>query len=187
MTVLARLSLLFLATMTGSIPAAETLPEPPELSALRRDFDRRKAEAVRPVFSWYETELNRIERSFTARGNLDGALAIRREREFSRADQAAISPVAFKALLDDTRWRWNGSLPQDITFKRDGFIECHDWTRQGFALKWQVTGANQVAYTITKGPSMVGKEAVMTFARDLNSFTGTHTDGTQINTSPRLK
>ena len=180
------LPLALLATTIGSTFAAEPT-EFPELSALRRDFEKRKSEAVRPVFSWYETELNRIERSFTVRGNLDAALAVRKEREISRSEQAAISPVAFKTLLDDTRWRWNGSVPQDITFKRDGFLECQEWARQGFVLKWQVAGANTVTYTIVKGPTAVGKEVVLTFSRDLNSFTGVNNDGLPINASPRLK
>ncbi len=181
------LILAFLATTIGPLHAAEPATEPAELSALRRDFEKRKSEAVRPVFSWYDAELSRLERSFTVRGNLDAALAIRKEREYSRSDQAAISPAAFKALLDDTRWRWNGSVPQDITFKRDGFLECEEWARQGFTLKWQVTGTNSVTYTIVKGPTAVGKEVVLTFAKDLNSFTGTNNDGLPINSSPRLK
>jgi hypothetical protein len=180
-------ALAFLALVSGAIFAADPPAEPAELSALRRDFDKRRAEAVRPVFSWYESELYRLERSFTTRGNLDAALAVRKERELSHGSQAQVSPVAFKAQLDDTRWRWNGASPVDITFKRDGFVDCPEWNRQGYVIRWQPTGANVVTYTVVKGPANVGQDAVLTFAPDLKSFQGVNADGNPINLSPRLK
>jgi hypothetical protein len=174
---------LFAGWSTAS--AAEASGEAPEVAALRREFDKRKTEAIRPVFNWYEGELSRLERSFTTRGNLDAALAVRAEREASHLSLAQISVQAFKAVVDDSSWRWNGST--ELTFRRDGVVDCPEWGRLGYVMRWQVVSPLVVTYSILKGPANVGKDVKLTFAPDLKTFQGINADGSPINSSPRLK
>lgn len=181
------LTLALLATTIGPILAVEPAPEPPELSALRREFEKRTSEALRPVYTWYEGELGRLERSSTTRGNLDAALAARQERERFKSDQAQSTPSALKAALDDTRWRFNGDDTQQIVFKKDGFIECTAWGRAGYSHRWQVAGPHTVTYTVVRGPTAVGKQGTLVFAPDLKSFEGSNPEGVKIATSTRLK
>jgi hypothetical protein len=180
------ITLILLALVAATAFPAEPT-DPAELSALRKELDRRRTDALRPISTWYESELDRLERSLTARGNLDGALAVRAEREQSRAEQAMMSPGAFKAALEDTRWRFNADENLQIVLKKDGFIECGTWTRLGFAHRWQVSGPNTVTYTVVRGPSAVGKQGSLVFAPDLKSFAGTTPDGNKIAPSPRVK
>ena len=177
------LTLFFLATTLGSIRAAEPAPEPAELGVLRRDFEKRKTDALRPVLSWYESELNRLERSFAVRSNLDAALAVRTERE--RQGPGGASEL--KEMIADTQWQWNGSPPVPIIFRSNGILECDAWNRAGYVLKWKVTAPNIVTYTVLKGPVDAGKEIKLTFAPDFKTFHGRNADGSPIHPSPRIK
>ena len=179
--------LLALILSCGTFHGFAAEPEPAEITALRREFERRKADALRPVTTWYEGELSRLERSLTVRGNLDAALATRTERAAARSVLAQVSPPAFKAALDDSVWKWNGAAPTEITFRRDGVLECADWGRVGYHIKWQVTAPLVVTYSILKGPANVGQDVKLIFTPDLTSYQGTNADGTPIKPSPRVK
>lgn len=182
-----RLSLTLLATMICLLSAAEPTSDNPELIALRREFEKRTSDALRPVFTWYEGELGRLERSATTRGNLDAALAVRQERERFKADQAQSTPSALKAALDDTRWQFNGDDNIQIVFKKDGLIECTSWSRAGWSHRWQVSGTNTVTYVVVRGPYAIGKQGTLIFTPDLKSFQGNAPDGGKIAPSTPVK
>lgn len=162
-------------------------PEAPEATMLRREFEKRTGDALRPIYTWYDGELGRLERSFTTRGNLDAALAVRQERDRFKAEQSQTNQSALKLALEDTRWRFNGDDTLHIVLKKDGFIGCAAWERMGYFHRWQVVGPNTLAYTVVRGPASVGKRGTLVFAPDLQSFEGTNPDGVKVNSSARLK
>lgn len=177
---------LFAATL-GSVPGAEPPPESPEFGAVRREFEKRTGDALRPVYSWYEGELERLERSFTTRGNLDGALYARQERERFKSEQAQTTPGALKVALDDSRWKYNGDENTQLVFKKDGNVECAPWARVGWAHRWQASGPKTVTCTVLRPAPWTGKQWTLTFSPDLKSFEGTAVDGAKISPSPRVK
>ena len=176
--------------LAGARPVFSDAAEPvesPELTALRREFEKRTNDALRPIYSWYDAELGRLEHSITGRGNLDAALAVRQEHDRFKAEQALMTPAAFKLALEDTRWRFNGDDTLHIVFKKDGFIGCAAWEKLGYSHKWQVAGPRTISFTVVRGPTSVGKRGTLVFAPDLQSFEGTNPDGVKVNASPRLK
>lgn len=182
-----RLLLTLLSTACSLLNAVEPPGDRPELSALWQEYEKRTGEALRPVYMRHENELGRLERSATTRGNLDTALAARKERERFKADQAQLTQSALRTALEDTRWKFNGEDALQIVFKKDGFFDCAAWERAGYAHRWQIGGPSIVIYTVLRGPSTVGKQGSLVFAPDSTSCAGTTPEGQKIIASSRLK
>jgi hypothetical protein len=70
-----------------------------------------------------------------------------------------------------TRWQWDGTAGEIITFKEDGFIECKEWTRRGLFTSWVVIDRRTVLLTIERGRDN-DRYAVLTFNDDMSAFNG---------------
>ena len=75
-----RFSAAFLAFSSMSLAQADSKSEPATLSRLRSTYLDKQAEAARPVRKWYAEELQRLERTLVATGDILGAAKVREER-----------------------------------------------------------------------------------------------------------
>jgi hypothetical protein len=123
------------------IGTATTDQPPSELARLQQEFDRRRAEALRPVASWYRAQLEALQRTLSdqppvTQTAIAKALAAARET-FWQDDQ----PELKKALLAAS-WLWRSSDDAEgvaTTFRADGSVE-----HVGMHGTWRITGPCEV-------------------------------------------
>ena len=72
---------LIAAAATAPLATAQETKSPVELKKLREDYLRRQESALQPVKTWYRQELQRLENAAVQRRDVEGALAIKQERE----------------------------------------------------------------------------------------------------------
>jgi hypothetical protein len=69
------------AAFAASVALAQDAKSTPELIKVREDYVRRQQAALQPVKTWYSQELQRMEQAAIQRRDLEGALALKQERE----------------------------------------------------------------------------------------------------------
>jgi hypothetical protein len=74
------------------LAGGNAIAEPQELTNLRRIYDQKQTEAIRPIQQQYLRELTRLEDLLTSRKDLEGALAVRKERESIAGTTPAPTP-----------------------------------------------------------------------------------------------
>ena len=74
-------SALFLACIAGVTVGVAQDPDPRELARLRANYRTQIETVTKPLRDAYSRELEALEKSLTLKGDLNGALAVRRERE----------------------------------------------------------------------------------------------------------
>lgn len=150
-----------------SPPAFNTTAQPqPEIERLQQEFERRRAEALRPVAAWYREQLETLQKKLSAEApgsetKLAEALKAAREA-FWQQDQ----PELKQALLRST-WLWRSdddSRGVPVTFRCDGTVE-----HIGMRGTWRVSGPSEV--TITTQDS---ERYILRFNTSLNAYEADH-------------
>lgn len=173
---------LYLSTLVSHMNATD----PPQLGTARATFQKRRADAVRPVYDAYIRELKEMERNFTLRQDLDAAIAVRNEREGVEEEIGGnLSPK--NNFLTDTVWQWGGLQGNEtVQFRRDGTVYNEGWNNRGLVTGWENKGGGVVLLTILKGRSNQ-LHAILVFAPDRRSYTGTSFEGKIITKSTRIR
>ena len=146
--------------------------DPPQLETARAAFQKRCADALRPVYDAYIRELQAMEGRLSLRQDVNGALAVRQERE-AIEEELKVNPPSKINFLTGTVWQWGG--PQSggtIEFRRDGTVYNDGWDKRGLVTGWEYKGGGVVLLTILKGRSDM-LYAILVFAPDRRSYTGT--------------
>jgi hypothetical protein len=81
MNSITRFFIIIAAIFTASLALAQDPKSPAELTKLREDYVRRQEAALQPVKAWYRQELLRMEQAAMQRRDLEGAFAIKQERD----------------------------------------------------------------------------------------------------------
>jgi hypothetical protein len=96
----------------------------------------------------------------------------------------AVKPL--EEILPDSKWLMYDRRDRVLEFCDGGTFALADWTRQGIAAIWKVTGPNQVTVTVTS-EKFKGLTAVFNFDEERTSFTGHDLDKDRVVTrSPRV-
>ena len=130
-------------------PAAiTTIQPPPEIERLQQEFDRRRAEALRPVAAWYREQLETLQkRLFTEAPGSEAKVAeiLKAAKEaFWQEDQ----PELKQALLRST-WLWRSDYdPHGVpmTFRDESAVE-----HIGMRGTWRISGPSEVTITTEDG------------------------------------
>lgn len=125
--------------------------EPPRLQELREIFQKEEARRIKPLLKSYRDALEKLEKETTQNGDLDAALAVRREKQSTEgrlagltSDETPLSSGAVneqdlrKRLLTSTWW-WcgrNSSYPIKFSARKakiDGLnsYNTFDWSLLG--------------------------------------------------------
>ena len=130
-----------LAFSEPGIQTTTTDQPPSELARLKQEFEKRRADALRPVATWYRAQLEALQRRLAdeppaTQRAIAQALAAARET-FWQDDQ----PELRQALLA-APWLWRSVLDADgvaTTFHADGSVG-----HVGMRGTWQITGPCEV-------------------------------------------
>jgi len=126
--------------------------EPDELERIRQTYLQRRTDALKPVNTWYQAQLDALQKKFTQTGNLDAALAIRHEMDWLRDSEADAPGDLHKAVLG-SKWSW-ADKPNDkgvqMTFREDGTV-----SHIGMHGTWETTGPRDVTITVSDGAKVV--------------------------------
>ena len=153
-----------------SAPATmPTIQPQTELDRLQQEFERRRAEALRPVAAWYREQLETLRKKLSAEtpgSEARVAEALKAAREaFWQQDQ----PELKQALLRST-WLWRSDIDPHgvpVTFRCDGTVE-----HIGMRGTWRVSGPSEV--TITTQDS--DRRFVLHFNTSLSAYEADHRD-----------
>jgi hypothetical protein len=123
-------------------------PPVPELEQLQQEFDRRRAEALRPISVWYRERLETLQkRLYTEAPGSEARVA-----EVLRAAKEAFwdedQPELKQALIGST-WRWRSNYDPHgvpVTFRGDRTVE-----HIGMRGTWRISGPNEVAISTEEG------------------------------------
>ena len=148
-----------------SAPAIITTIQPqPEIVRLQQEFERRRAEALRPVAAWYREQLETLQKKlFTEEPGSEAKVAevLKAAKEaFWQEDQ----PELKQALLRNT-WLWRSDYDPHgvpVTFRCDGTVE-----HIGMHGTWRVSGPSEV--TITTQDSDRGRY-ILRFNTSLSAY-----------------
>lgn len=135
---------LIIVSLLMCLSALAGLPTPEEeIAALKSEYGRREAAAVRPVKDWLSLELLKKEKAFLAAGKSEAAAMVARER--------------MSMLLCSTAWTWNAGPKGEFVLR---FSENGTATLVGpknHALQWSTTN-----WTVTLKMDD-GRKAILTF------------------------
>ena len=73
--------------------------EPEELDRLRKTYQQKRADAVEPVVTWYENQLETLQKKLTRKGDLDAALVVRQELDAMKENALQESGAELKKAL----------------------------------------------------------------------------------------
>jgi hypothetical protein len=131
------------------VPANATVARPAsELEQLQQEFDRRRAEALRPVSAWYRERLETLrKRLFTEAPGSEAKVA-----EVLQAAKEAFwdedQPGLKQALIGNT-WLWRSNYDPHgvtVTFRGDRTVE-----HVGMRGTWRISGPSEVAICTEEG------------------------------------
>ena len=157
----------FIINTAFSEPGARTaLPLDPhsELARLQQEFDRRRADALRPVGCWYRAELEALQQSASEQSpeiqnEITKALALARET-FWQDDQ----PELRQALLA-TSWLWRSADDAEgvaTKFHSDGTVD-----HMGMHGTWRITGPCEITIRADEQ-----EQFVLRFNASLSAYEG---------------
>jgi hypothetical protein len=167
-----------LLCLSGPVPGApdtELTPTPAnpgairqELEHLRKEFERKRGETLRPLAGQYVAQLEAlqkelVERDRAAEGAVAEALAAAKET-YARLDQPEL-----RHALTDATWIWRSnedSIGVVATFRPDGTVE-----HVGLRGQWRVSGPNEITIA-TDGDG----DYVLRFVPSLRTFEGNRKD-----------
>lgn len=138
--------------------------EPDDLDRLRRDYIRRRADALKPVTAGYVAQLEVLQKKLTQNNNLESAMFVQRELESIRESSAQEGQGDLKKALIANTWSWTGKAGEkgvEMTFKDDGTVG-----HIGMSGTWQITGLLEVTITVSGG-----EKVLLRFDASLNSYT----------------
>jgi len=123
--------------------------EPEELDRLRKTYQQKRTDALKPVMTWYENQLESLQKKMTQKGDLNGALSVRQELDAMKENALQESGEELKKALLVTPWSWTDK-PNDkgvqVTFKNDGSV-----SHVGMRGTWKITGPREVTITDSNG------------------------------------
>ena len=126
----------------------EAIRSQTELDRLQQEFERRRAEALRPVSAWYREQLETLQKKlFTEAPGSEVKVAetLKAAKEaFWQEDQ----PELKQALLRST-WLWRSNYDPHgvpVTFRCDNTVE-----HIGMRGTWKVSGPSEVTITTQDG------------------------------------
>ena len=143
---------LFSATAASRAQAPNS-KEPDDLDRLRKDYLQRRTEALRPVTTRYQADLENLLRKLTQKSDLEGALFVRKEMETTRENFLQEAAGDLKKALLATKWSWAGKAGEKgvpMTFNEDGTV-----SHIGMHGTWQLTGPREVTITVSDGAKVV--------------------------------
>jgi hypothetical protein len=113
-----------------------------EIELLKAMYTKKRADALKPVASWYQAQLESMQKKYTQKGNLDGALGIQAEiKRFQEGSVDENDGLLKRALLRHT-WSWSDSPTEkgiEMTFKDDPTV-----AHVGMHGNWKITGNREV-------------------------------------------
>jgi len=139
----------------------------PELTALKSKYESEVQMASEALQVRYVKALETLQETYTKRGNLDAAVAVRQEVTNTRTGQLS-------SFLSDTKWLAHpeGGFIKEITFTKDGKLVRTDSNNQTYQVAYQLgSDGDSVSYKKSDG-----KEVTLRFSRDrLNFSAGSQT------------
>lgn len=159
---------------------------PPKLLALRKTFDsaeagyaRQRDTALSKLSDEYDRAYFKLEEFLTRRGDLDGAVAVRRAREALVKDlrfpKAALATQLKRDIheltqnLEESTWEWRPTDPKVarkgllLSFRKGGVTELNWHPERG---RWKVVSASEVELSSDRWD----KASVLTFDKGLKSW-----------------
>jgi hypothetical protein len=147
------LTLVLFLGVVASRAQAPNSKEPDDLDRLRKDYLQRRAEALRPVTTRYQADLETLLKKLTQRNDLEGALFVKKELEATRESSLQEAAGDLKKALLATKWSWTDEVGEKgvaMTFKDDGTV-----SHIGMRGTWQPTGPREVTITVSDGAKVV--------------------------------
>lgn len=149
--------------LQGQAPNAK---DPAELERLRSDYAKKSNDTTLPVTTWYQAQLEELQKKFIQSNNLEGALAVGKKLESVRLLALQASQGEFRKALLSTTWAWeniaNGNIVE-MTFKNDGTV-----SHIGMRGAWQISGIREVTISVAEGA-----KHVLRFDLHFNTYTET--------------
>jgi hypothetical protein len=143
----------FLLTALLSEAQSSKDKEADDLDRLKTTYEQKRADALKPVNNWYETQLQTMLKKRTQKGDFDGAVRFREELAALKEVSSKESHVEFKKALVATTWSWTGDPNQkgvETTFKDQPLV-----THVGLCATWNVTGPREVTIQANTGTKYV--------------------------------
>ena len=133
-----------------------------DLEPLRVQFEKKRAEALEPLYEIYLKELKKKEKKFTRAGNLDLALAARKKFEEAKAEMLADTQRDLIEALMKYTWGWHpkGSGVR-LKFNKDGTV----W-HIGMHGNWAMVDKRRILISPVDGH----RKVLMEFNDDLSSW-----------------
>jgi hypothetical protein len=78
--------------------------EPPELGQLYDAYDKRRAEALKPVKIWYQAQLEALQKKYTQNNHLDAAIMVKEELEALQLDATQDNFLELRKALLVSHW-----------------------------------------------------------------------------------
>jgi|GEM_PF-1269706 len=126
-----------LISLVGDNVAAQTVPEPPELSKVRASYLQQIKTATDPIKQKYAEYLEGLKKSYGAKGDVDAASAI--QKEINSLGRVVAPPIGAK---DDKIIIWNqnnGGKGDRGTKKVNVLLFAGGreiWSKKGIRLNW---------------------------------------------------
>lgn len=123
--------------------------EPEELDRLRKTYQQKRADALKPVLTWYENQLESLQRKMTQKGDLNSALSVRQELDAMKEHALQESGEELKRVLLASPWSWTDKSNDkgvQVAFKDDGSV-----SHIGMRGTWKITGPREVTITDSNG------------------------------------
>jgi len=161
-TLLSAVLVLSLTSLVLRAQAPNT-KEPEDLARLRIEYGQRRVDALKPIMTWYEAQLEALQKKLTQSNDLDGALIVRRELESIREDSTKEGQEDLHTALLATKWSWADKQHGEgvaMTFHDDGTV-----SHIGMHGTWMITGPREVTITVSNGA-----KPVLRFDSELKSY-----------------
>lgn len=148
------------APARSEVADAPATCQPGDLQRLNQEYERRRAEALRPVTAWYRAQLEALAKSLEKEGQAVAEARGKAAESSWQDDQ----PELRRALLRPG-WIWRSEEDGDgVSLK---FLEDGSAHHSGLNGTWRITGPNEV----TVQPDNDGKY-ILRFDASLRTFLG---------------
>ncbi|MDB5387139.1 MAG: hypothetical protein JWM11_2785 [Planctomycetaceae bacterium] len=156
---------LCICLLTGFLLQAQDAErnEPVELKSLKNSYQKQRVDALKTVTTWYETQLETLQKKYTQKGNLELALAMQKELKLFRESSLEENEGQIKKSLLASSWSWSERRTDkgvQMTFKDDPSV-----SHIGMRGSWKLTGNREV--TITES---TGEKRVLRFDQNLTEY-----------------
>lgn len=138
-----------------------------ELGELTNAYEKRRAEALKPVKTWYQAQLETLQKKYVQNNDLEAAVMVKDELEVVRRELGDDNFPDLRIALLGNHWSWS-SKPTDkgveMTFFPDGKV-----SHIGMKGTWVISGARELTLVEDKG-----EKRILKFDASLKSYRQTN-------------